>query len=105
MLMINIRSSHPSSCLVDDHEKYSSNNLSAVDNYHHFQLFSSLLWSKKKYLLSKIIWIFCYDRGAVVPSVVEEVEVVVAMDIEELVGEEEVEGEEDLHSQLLDHFR
>ena len=27
------------------------------------------------------------------------------MDIEELVGEEEVEGEEDLHSQLLDHFR
>ena len=60
---------------------------------------------RKKYLLSKIIWIFCYDRGAVVPSVVEEVEVVVAMDIEELVGEEEVEGEEDLHSQLLDHCR
>ena len=27
------------------------------------------------------------------------------MDIEELVGEEEVEGEEDLHSQLLDHCR
>ena len=27
------------------------------------------------------------------------------MDIEQLVEEEEVEGEEDLHSQLLDHFR
>ena len=27
------------------------------------------------------------------------------MDIGELVEEEEVEGEEDLHSQLLDHFR